>query len=590
MMSSDSYSGRSLEPGATSLRGALGARQVLASLLRHATRSLGATRGFLALVDQETGELVIEFTEGEGWTEENRRRRLRIGQQEGRGITAFVAASGRPYRTGNVLKDPYYLPFFDDVMSALAVPLLDSFGRVLGVINIESDRENAFGECEEHLLQAIGSQAALTLCMADHQARERAIIELGNEMALTGDAESLMQKVVHTAAVILRAEDCSIFLLEPGADRLVLAASRGPLADMVGRATYPVGEGLTGWTAGSGTPVRTADPRQDPRWRGLHPEFPPEQIGAFMSVPIKSPSGLLGVLRVVRRKRSSMYFHHEFTDADEDLLVTLANQIGVALEISRLMERLAHSERMAAWGEMSARSAHMIGNKVFAIKGYVNELEYALTKPEVDFRQVGELLGGLKRSVFSVEEILLEFRDFVKATRLQPGPVDVNEVLRRSLAEGMPKDSGVQIEVNLADGLPVIYGDAGKLDRCFAELIENAVKAQPAGGVLKVSTGLAGKDDLVLMKCRAPGPVIKVEFSDGGPGVPAQDKKRIFDPFFTTRSKGMGLGLSIVKGIVEAHRGTIAEVGEPGLGARFVILLPANQDAVCHHQEGQGGE
>ncbi|MGQ9697567.1 MAG: ATP-binding protein [Armatimonadota bacterium] len=116
------------------------------------------------------------------------------------------------------------------------------------------------------------------------------------------------------------------------------------------------------------------------------------------------------------------------------------------------------------------------------------------------------------------------------------------------------------------------------------------MKAQPAGGVLKVSTGLAGKDDLVLMKCRAPGPVIKVEFSDGGPGVPAQDKKRIFDPFFTTRSKGMGLGLSIVKGIVEAHRGTIAEVGEPGLGARFVILLPANQDAVCHHQEGQGGE
>ncbi|MGC8835158.1 MAG: ATP-binding protein, partial [Armatimonadota bacterium] len=60
------------------------------------------------------------------------------------------------------------------------------------------------------------------------------------------------------------------------------------------------------------------------------------------------------------------------------------------------------------------------------------------------------------------------------------------------------------------------------------------------------------------------------------------DKKRIFDPFFTTRSKGMGLGLSIVKGIVEAHRGVIVENGEPGAGARFVILLPATSEVSCH--------
>jgi len=559
-----------------------GGRQTLAALLKHATTSLGATRGFLALVDHETGELVIEFTEGEGWTEENRKRRLRIGQQEGRGITAYVAASGKPYRTGNVSKDPYYLPFFDDVVSELAVPLLDSFGRVLGVINLESDKENAFGECEEHLLQAIGSQAALTICMADHQMRERAIIELGNEMALTADAEALMQKVVETAANILRAEDCSVFLLDQTGSKLVLVASRGPLANLVGIASYPVGEGLTGWTAAEGRPIRTADPRQDPRWRGLHSEFPPDEIGALMSVPIKSPSGLLGVLRVVRRKRAARYFHHEFTDADEDLLVTLANQIGVALEISRLMERLVQSERMAAWGEMSARSAHMIGNKVFAIKGYVNELEYVLRNSNVNIPQLPQILDGLKRNVFSVEEILLEFRDFLKATHLQLGPVNINEVILRSLREGVPKDSGLQVVADLAEDLPIIQGDAEKLDRCFTELIENAAKAQPNGGMLKVSTRLASNEEIARMKCRGSGPVIRVEFADAGPGVPVQDKKRIFDPFFTTRSKGMGLGLSIVKGIVEAHRGVIVEDGEPGAGARFVILLPASSEVSCH--------
>ena len=77
---------------------------------------------------------------------------------------------------------------------------------------------------------------------------------------------------------------------------------------------------------------------------------------------------------------------------------------------------------------------------------------------------------------------------------------------------------------------------------------------------------------------RLPGEsYVVLEFADAGPGVPADQKERIFQPFFTSRVKGMGLGLSIVKGIVEAHRGQIREVGEPGKGARFVIFLPAGQ-------------
>lgn len=550
-------------------------RQTVAALLRDAVRSLGATRGFVALVDRESGELVIEFTEGEGWTEENRKRRLSIGQQEGRGITAYVAASGRPYRTGDVTTDPYYLPFFDDVRSELAAPLIDAYGRAIGAINIESDRPDAFDECDEHLLRAIGSQAALTLAMADYQVRERALLEVANELTLTANAMPFLERVAHTAASTLGAEDCSIFVLDQATGRLVLKASRGPLASLVGDASYQLGSGLTGWVAASGQPARTGDPRLDPRWRGVLPEFPPEDIGAYMAVPINGISGVLGVLRVVRRRRTSMYYHHEFTEGDQDLLTTLANQIGVSLEIAKLMERLVQSERMAAWGEMSARSAHMLGNKVFAIKGYLNELEYVLSKEGPITSDAADVLAGLKRNVFSVEEILLEFRDFLKATQLQLAPLDVNEVLSRSLSEGVPKDSGLRVTTELADALPLVDGDASKLDRCFTELIENAANAQPGGGTLHVITSLATAEDLARAQYVGGGPAIKIEFLDGGTGVAAQDKQRIFDPFFTTRSRGMGLGLSIVKGIVEAHRGVIREVGEPGQGAHFVILLPA---------------
>jgi signal transduction histidine kinase len=67
---------------------------------------------------------------------------------------------------------------------------------------------------------------------------------------------------------------------------------------------------------------------------------------------------------------------------------------------------------------------------------------------------------------------------------------------------------------------------------------------------------------------------VQIEFADQGPGVPLDSKDRIFRPFYTSRVKGMGLGLSIVKGIVEAHQGIIREVGEAGKGARFLIFLP----------------
>jgi signal transduction histidine kinase len=69
---------------------------------------------------------------------------------------------------------------------------------------------------------------------------------------------------------------------------------------------------------------------------------------------------------------------------------------------------------------------------------------------------------------------------------------------------------------------------------------------------------------------------IQIEFADQGPGVPEDLKKRIFQPFFTSRVKGMGLGLSIVKGIIEAHQGLLRETGTPGEGARFLIFLPVS--------------
>ena len=123
----------------------------------------------------------------------------------------------------------------------------------------------------------------------------------------------------------------------------------------------------------------------------------------MMAVPVYTQRLKTGVLRVVRHRKGSLYFlPQEFTQADEDILVTLAGQMAVAIDRTRLTERLLGAERMAAWGEMSARAAHMIGNTVFGVKGHLNELNYVLKEhqnDDVEWAEVKELTGNVTQAV-----------------------------------------------------------------------------------------------------------------------------------------------------------------------------------------------
>jgi signal transduction histidine kinase len=313
-----------------------------------------------------------------------------------------------------------------------------------------------------------------------------------------------------------------------------------------------------------------------------------------------------------------LYFlPQEFTQADEDVLVTLAGQLAVAIDRTRLLGRLLQAERMAAWGEMSARSAHMIGNAVFGIKGHLNELQYwindllgpqeldeetieastpAVASSERSSREPSSrddarlLMENITRGIYRLEEILGEFRDFVLATQLHARSHDINQIMRNVTAESFPRNSNIDLVLNLTPQLPPVSADEAKLKRAFSELIENSIDFQPHGGMLTIRTGIAA-DETVRELARQPmnRPVLQIEFIDHGPGLSEQDRERVFTPFYTRKAKGMGLGLSIVKGIIEAHNGVIREVGQSGelstrvsgnkaAGAHFVILLPSYVD------------
>jgi signal transduction histidine kinase len=219
----------------------------------------------------------------------------------------------------------------------------------------------------------------------------------------------------------------------------------------------------------------------------------------------------------------------------------------------------------------------------------------ALAAPEGRIETLCDLTERIQQGVFRLEEILQEFRDFVMATQLKTTEVSIGELLRDTVAEAGAAAQGVRLSLEVDPDLPRVMADATRLRRAFSELVENAVNWQATvahqaeGGELLVSAqpltpetrerlralGIGGNGSGRLLEQAS----VVVEFVDRGPGIPAENKAKLFLPFFTTRAKGMGLGLSIVKGIIDAHGGFIREVGRPGEGARFVILLPA--DAGC---------
>jgi signal transduction histidine kinase len=548
---------------------------VMQGVIEEAVCACGAARGFLALVDHDRGELDVRYTAGSGWTEEKRLGRLKVSEETGRGITSHVAATGKPYYSPDVRDDPYYIMSFDDVRSELAVPLVDRADQTRGVINIESTELDAFGcECES-VLSSLANLAAMAIAVFDHRAREEALVQIGKELSRYSGTDAIVQKVIDVAAETLKFEDCSVFLTDVVTDKLVLRASRGPLSKMVGEAAYELGEGLTGWTALHEQPIRVVDPTSDPRWRGRFEELPASEVSAFMAVPIRIHRGVIGVIRVQRKKSPYKWFPNHFTEDDESILTTIAAQLGIALDNRRLIGQLVKAERMAAWGEMSARSAHMIGNRVFAIKGDINELEYLLERGKIDPATATQLSESVKRGIFLLEEILNEFREFVKATQLDLEDVEVNQLIREAVEDGFPKRSQTELRMELSARLPHVKADPKKLKRCFTELMENSVNFQPEGGAITVTTSIAdARSKRWLAPAQQSGSYVQIRFEDTGPGIQLENKPKIFNPFYTSRAKGMGLGLSIVKGIIDAHNGGIYENGRPGKGARFNILLP----------------
>jgi signal transduction histidine kinase len=304
-----------------------------------------------------------------------------------------------------------------------------------------------------------------------------------------------------------------------------------------------------------------------------------ELMCGSVALAIVGEEQLLGML-VLRDERLA-----EAYSSDEiELFRGVAASLGVTLQNSQVYERMKERERLAALGQMAAGLAHEIRNPLGSIKGaaqYLQPVGQADADPGTK-----EFLDIIVEEVDRLNKIVSQFLDYARPYRGDQKPLDVNEVVRRTLQLIEKDAAGAKVEIvsALFDGLPPVRADAEQLRQVFLNLSLNALQAMSQGGRLQVSTSLRRST-----RRGAAAAFLEIRFRDNGVGIPANDLKSLFIPFFTTKEKGTGLGLPISQRIIENHGGTIEVRSQPGSGATFTVLLPIEADAYASYAESKKG-
>ncbi len=229
-------------------------------------------------------------------------------------------------------------------------------------------------------------------------------------------------------------------------------------------------------------------------------------------------------------------------------------------ERRRMEEQLRRTERIAELGTLASGMAHEIGTPMNVILG---RAEYLLDR--VREEPVRKGLQTIVAQVERITRVMNQLLSFARRKAPQRNPLALQDVIDNSLEMFQERfaRSQVQVERQVLDRTPMALADSDQMNQVLINLIMNALHAMPNGGILRI--GL-----------QPDGEMIKLTVGDTGHGIPPEALKKVFEPFFTTKEfgKGTGLGLTVVKGIIEEHHGSIAVESEEGKGTTFTIFLP----------------
>jgi PAS domain S-box-containing protein len=405
--------------------------------------------------------------------------------------------------------------------------------------------------------------------IADLSARNDELTTLNAIGAEAGSGSGLDDLFDHTARALMRLLQTSwlsIYLFDDAKDAR-LAYHVGLPASVVHGSALVRGEGsYLGEVARSGKPAvwRWSDMPAERQKRLEGMRF---AVGA--SVPLVADARVIGAINTGYATEEAMGPSHlrvlaaagaHFAAAvrAKRLLDDLRQSYA---ELAHAQEQLVRRERLAALGELAAIVAHEIRNPLGSVFNAVSALRHqakAMSDP-----RLATLLAILEEEATRMNDIVGDLLDFARPVTAALRPEQVEPIVTEAVDTAVSDAMGpVTVERDVEHDLPAVPVDGRLLRQAILNVALNAVQALgPRGGTL-------------TLRMKQDEGNVRIEIADNGPGILDEHRKRVFEPFFTTRASGTGLGLTVVKRIVDVHHGETALRTAPGAGTTFVIRLP----------------
>lgn len=544
--------------------------EALQLIVDEAVRLAGASSGSTVLVNPKTG--LLEIQAARGLSEEAKQVRLLVGE----GITGWVARSGLPARVGDVAADPRYIMVRDGVRSELAVPL-EVGGEVRGVLNVDSDRMEAFSAEHQELLEGLAAQSARVIQNTWLYEQLRLKVKLSESLINVSQVinspltlDDALNTITREAAQLMHARMCSLMLLDETGQWLDLRASHGAGPAYINKPRLHVNESLLGSVARRQKPLQVENVQTSNRYQ--HRDLARQEgLVSLLSVPLIYRSASIGTLSVYTADP------YRFANEEVRILSAFAEMSAIAIEKARVYERLVdveeelrHREKLSALGLLAAEVAHEIRNPLTVLKMLYHSLDLRFPPEDPrakDARIIDEKIGHLNKIV---EQVL----DFARATEPTFAPVNLAKLIDELclLVRHKLKQQNVQVVRRLHPDLPEVPGESSQIEQALLNLILNAAEAMPQGGTLTLTTRPVGPH-----RSRSHPTHVAMDIQDTGHGMTEEFRKRAFHSLLqTTKSKGTGLGLAIVARVVETHHGKVKIKSRPGAGTTISIILPVD--------------
>jgi len=264
------------------------------------------------------------------------------------------------------------------------------------------------------------------------------------------------------------------------------------------------------------------------------------------------------------RLRTAVGEINQFTENLETKVEERTRQLQAA------QKKLLHTDRLASLGQLSASVAHEINNPISGVLNLSMLLQRMLKDDGIPPNRIEEFrkyLGQVTNETSRVGRIVSDLLAFSRRSKPQRSPADLSRIVRTtlSLVQHKMKLSNVAVDTRLADDLPAVPCDSSQIQQVVLNLLLNAAEATQSKTERKVAVSTTRVAEGVALTV-----------SDNGEGIPAENLAKIFDPFFTTKpeGKGVGLGLAVSYGIIQAHGGEIEVKSTVGQGTAFTVTLP----------------